>query len=145
MNLNKSRSGNDKVELQIAPLIDVVFLLLIYFIMAAQLIRKEGDIKFVLPAPPAPSTKIEIPVEAVIQIGADGVVEIDAMQFDANDVLLTSLADHLRGLRVMATAQGSKFFVNLLPDKKAVLDRIVNVMDACSAAQVESLTFSQSL
>ncbi len=145
MNLNKSRVGNDKMELQIAPLIDVVFLLLIYFIMAAQLIRKEGDIKFVLPAPPQPSTEIDIPVEAVIQIGADGVVEIDAMQFDANDELLTDLANHLRGLRVMAGSQGSKFFVNLLPEKKAVLDRIVNVMDACAAAQVESLTFSQSL
>ena len=39
-----------KLELQIAPLIDVVFLLLIYFIMTAALIKKEGDISFMLPS-----------------------------------------------------------------------------------------------
>ena len=33
-----------KLELQIAPLIDVVFLLLIYFMVTAALIKKEGDI-----------------------------------------------------------------------------------------------------
>ena len=33
-----------KLELQIAPLIDVVFLLLIYFMVTASLIKKEGDI-----------------------------------------------------------------------------------------------------
>ena len=39
-----------KLELQIAPLIDVVFLLLIYFMVTAALIKKEGDISFMLPA-----------------------------------------------------------------------------------------------
>jgi biopolymer transport protein ExbD len=132
------------MELQIAPLIDVVFLLLIYFIMAAQLIKKEGDIQFVLPADVPPVQQVEIPVEALIQIGGDGVVEIDALKFGADDLLLTELENHLRGLKAMANSQGAKFFVNLLPEKKAIQDRIVNVMDACAAADVDSLTFSRS-
>ena len=39
----------DKFEIQIAPLIDVVFLLLIYFMVTTTLI-KEADIGFILPA-----------------------------------------------------------------------------------------------
>ena len=141
----KKNNSNEKMELQIAPLIDVVFLLLIYFIMAAQLIRKEGDIKFVLPADVPPTKQLDVPVEALILISEDGTVEIDAMQFGASDILLTDLEVHLRGLNGMAVSQGSKFFVNLLPDKGAIHERIVQVMDACAAANVESLTFSKSL
>jgi biopolymer transport protein ExbD len=141
MKLRKKES-DAKMELQIAPLIDVVFLLLIYFIMAAKLVRKEGDIKFMLPATGTPA--VDIPVEALILIGQDGTVEIDAMRYGAQDELLKELEIHLRGLKTMAETQGAKFFVNLLPDKDATHGRIVHVMDACAAAKVESLTFSQS-
>ena len=48
--MNLSRHTEDaKMELQIAPLIDVVFLLLIYFMVTASLIKKEADISFILP------------------------------------------------------------------------------------------------
>ena len=39
---------NKKAELQIAPLIDVVFLLLIYFMVTASLIKKEAEIANIL-------------------------------------------------------------------------------------------------
>ena len=49
--MNFTRNTEEvKLELQIAPLIDVVFLLLIYFMVTASLIKKEGDISFLLPA-----------------------------------------------------------------------------------------------
>ena len=41
---------NKKTEMQITPLIDVVFLLLIYFMVTASLIKKEADLSFMLPA-----------------------------------------------------------------------------------------------
>ena len=43
-----SELKGEKVELQIAPLIDVVFLLLIYFMVSAQLQRPEARFRFVL-------------------------------------------------------------------------------------------------
>lgn len=140
----RNNNSNDKMELQIAPLIDVVFLLLIYFIMAAKLIKKEGDIKFVLPAPPTNTKNIELPVEARIQIDKDGYVTIDGQVFEPDDIRLQEMANHLRGLRVMAEGQGSKFFVNVAPTKETLHDRVINVMDACGAAQVKNLTFSDT-
>ena len=49
MNLSEQME-EAKLELQISPLIDVVFLLLIYFIVTAKIVKKEGDIPFMLPA-----------------------------------------------------------------------------------------------
>ena len=144
MRLNK-KAENAKMELQIAPLIDVVFLLLIYFMVTASLIKKEGDISFVLPASMTQDEMIDIPVEAVIEIGEDGVVTVEGMRFAAEDKRLDELVNHIRGLKQVAATQHSPFFVNLLPDQNAIHDRVINVMDACAAAKVDSLTFSKSL
>ena len=67
-------SEDAKLELQIAPLIDVVFLLLIYFMVTASLIKKEADIGFMLPAKVSVEDMQEIPVEVLIEITADGYV-----------------------------------------------------------------------
>jgi len=133
-----------KLELQIAPLIDVVFLLLIYFMVTAALIKKEGDISFMLPANVAPSNMIDIPVEVLIEITADGAVQVEGMRFSAADQNLSALVSQLRGLQAIANAQQSPFFVNILPNQDSLHHRIIDVMDACAAAGVKSLSFSKA-
>jgi biopolymer transport protein ExbD len=133
------------MELQIAPLIDVVFLLLIYFMVTAALIKKEGDVSFVLPANVAQDEVIDIPVEVVIEIKSDGLVVLEGMTFAAEDLMLNDLVTYIRQLRQAAASQQSPFFVNLLPHRDALHARIIDVMDACAAAKVQSLTFSKSL
>jgi biopolymer transport protein ExbD len=134
-----------KLELQIAPLIDVVFLLLIYFMVAASLIKKEGDISLILPANVPQTEKVQVPLEVLIEIDEDGTVVFEGLQFASGDILLNELASQVRGLQAVAKSQQSPFFVNILPDKNAFHERVINVMDACAAAGVESLTFSKSL
>ena len=134
-----------KLDLQIAPLIDVVFLLLIYFMVAASLIKKEGDISFILPASVAQTEKVKIPLEVLIEIDEDGTVVFEGLQFAATDDQLNELASQVAGLKQVAKSQQSPFFVNILPDKNAFHERVINVMDACAAAGVDSLTFSKSL
>jgi len=65
--LMKERSG-----LQIAPLIDVVFLLLIYFMVSAQLKRPEADLGLSLPGEVSVSTQMVLPDEQIIQVNAAG-------------------------------------------------------------------------
>lgn len=133
-----------KLELQISPLIDVVFLLLIYFIVTAELIKKEGDISFMLPANIAVSDMIDIPVEVLIEIAADGTVQVEGMRFSAADQELSDLVSQLRGLQAIAKSQNSSFFVNILPNQDSLHYRIIDVMDACAAAGVKSLSFSRA-
>ena len=133
------------MDLQVSPLIDVVFLLLIYFIVTTTLLRREGDLSFILPVQTPPDVVVELPLEVVIQVMADGTVEMGGVVFSANDILLQDLANQVRDQKALAKAQHSVFFVNILPSKDAVHSRIVNVMDACASAGVENLSFSKSV
>ena len=134
-----------KLELQIAPLIDVVFLLLIYFMVTASLIRKEADIGFMLPADVAVEDMQVIPLEVLIQIHTDGVVEVEGMCFPNDDTELEALVTQVAGLKEIARAQDTPFFVNILPHENARHKRIVDVMDACASAGVNSLSFSKAM
>jgi biopolymer transport protein ExbD len=138
-------SADAKVELQIAPLIDVVFLLLIYFMVTASLIKKEGDISFILPATVAQPEKMDVPVEVLIEIDADGTVILEGMQFPWEDRDLGDLANHIRGLKQIAVSQKAPFFVNVIPEKGTLHKRVIDVMDACAAAEVDNLSFSKSM
>ena len=145
MNLSKKSGGDSKVELQIAPLIDVVFLLLIYFMVTASLIKKEGDISFVLPASVPPQEIINIPVEAMIYIMDDGTVEVDGLRFSSNDFALGELSVQMTGLREIAASQGSPFSVTITPHEEAFQSRVIDVMDACAAGGVTNLSFGKSI
>ncbi len=146
MKLNKQNiSGDQKVELQIAPLIDVVFLLLIYFMVTASLIKKEGDISFLLPADIPAEQIVELPIEILIEIMADGIVEVEGRRFASQNHLLDELVMQLKQLQAIAETQNAPFSVNLLPDSETLHDRVIDVMDACAAAGVKNLSFSKSI
>lgn len=132
------------MELQIAPLIDVVFLLLIYFMVTASLIKKEGDISFILPAQVAGQPPVDLPIEAQIFISADGTVALDGLEFPPTDLMLDELAVQVAGLKQIADSQQSMFFVTITPNKDTFHTRIIDVMDACAAAKVEKLSFGKS-
>jgi len=144
--LNKQNmSGEQKVELQIAPLIDVVFLLLIYFMVTASLIKKEGDISFLLPANIPAEQIVDLPIEVLIEITSDGVVEVEGQRFANQNRLLNELVMQLKQLQAIADAQSVPFSVNMLPDPETLHDRVIDVMDACAAAGVKNLSFSKSM
>ncbi len=146
MKLGKNRGLDAKVELQIAPLIDVVFLLLIYFMVTASLIKKEADISFMLPANVPPEKIMELPVEALIFVSADGTVELDGIRFPAEDLMLDDLVAQLMGLKDIAASQTSlPLVVTITPSSETLHMRIVEVMDACAAAGVKSLSFGKSI
>ena len=144
--MNLSEQLEDaKLELQISPLIDVVFLLLIYFIVTAQIVKIEGDIPFMLPADVPQVEMIDIPIDARINILEDDSVMLDGMSFSGTDRKLEGLVSQIVGLRQMAEAQRSPFFVTLAPQPDTQHYRIIDVMDACADAGVKKLGFSKAL
>ena len=139
-----SPEEQDETGIELTPLIDVVFLLLIYFMVTASLIKKEADIAFFLPASVPPSKMIDIPVEALIYIMEDGTVEMDGLRFPADDLVLNELSVQVGGLRVIAETQQSPFSVTVTPHEEAYHERVIDVMDACAAAGVKNLSFGKS-
>jgi biopolymer transport protein ExbD len=144
MNLRKNLQ-DEKVELQIAPLIDVVFLLLIYFMVTASLVKKEADISFTLPARVDQSESIELPIEVQIEIANDGDVTVEGMIFNRDDHDLDTLATRLTEFREAAASSGSELIVNIMPENEVIHRRIIDVMNACAEAEVKNTSFSMSM
>ena len=136
---------NKKAELQIAPLIDVVFLLLIYFMVTASLIKKEADLAFMLPAKVPSTEPILLPIEVLIEVSETGDISINGIVFGQTGLALDDLVFELMSYKEAAEASKSDFIVNILPDDKALHGRIVRVMDACAAAKVKNMSFSTAM
>jgi biopolymer transport protein ExbD len=52
-------SGSDKVELQMTPMIDIVFQLLVFFILTFKVVAQEGDFDIRMPIMGAPQEQLE--------------------------------------------------------------------------------------
>ena len=135
---------NKKTEMQITPLIDVVFLLLIYFMVTASLIKKEADLSFMLPAKVDTPDPISLPIEVLIEVSETGEISINGMIYGRGGNL-DDLIGQLISFREAADSSKSDLIVNILPDDKAVHGRIVRVMDACAAAKVKNMSFSMNM
>ena len=55
----KSSDKNEKIELQMTPMIDIVFQLLVFFIMTFNVVAQEGDFTIRMPAIGAPQDELE--------------------------------------------------------------------------------------
>ncbi len=136
---------NKKAELQIAPLIDVVFLLLIYFMVTSSLVKKEADLSFMLPAKVDVPESLDLPIEVLIEVSELGDIIIEGMIFGKDEQNLDDLIGQLMSLKEAADSSGSELIVNIMPADKALHGRIINVMDACAAANVKNMSFSMSM
>jgi biopolymer transport protein ExbD len=135
---------NKKTDMQIAPLIDVVFLLLIYFMVTASLIKKEADLSFILPAKVDTPDPITLPIEIMIEVSEAGVISVNGMVYGRGGNL-DDLIGQLLSFSQAAESSKSELIVNILPEDKAVHSHIVKVMDACAAANVKNMSFSMTM
>jgi biopolymer transport protein ExbD len=76
MRIRHLASREDRIELQMTPMIDIVFQLLVFFIMSFKIVAQEGDfnIKMPLAAPreAIPDPTDLLPMRVRLQAGADG-------------------------------------------------------------------------
>lgn len=133
---------NEKTELQIAPLIDVVFLLLIYFMVSSRLKRPEADLSLALPGAVSVSTQMEIPDEQIIEVLADGRIVLNNKVYASQDKLdLAGLEFTLLRYNQAATISKSKAMITIAADDDAVHERVVDVLNACAGAGIRNVTF----
>ncbi|MFZ7126745.1 MAG: ExbD/TolR family protein [Desulfobacterales bacterium] len=121
------RSTRDRVQMPLTPLIDVVFLLLIYFLLTTNFLAEEG-IKVKLPQARAvaPQTVTEI----TIQVDEDGAIYLQDSRMN-----LPELLDRLRG---MLASEGSRLIV-VKADRTVMVNRVVEIMDVVKAAGADRL------
>ncbi len=82
----ESKRGNDKAELQLTSMIDVIFLLLVFFVMTFKIAAQEGDFSVKMPiGGVGPSDSTDLPIKLRLRANADGeladIVVNDSLSF----------------------------------------------------------------
>lgn len=133
-------SEDGDIGFQIAPMVDVVFVLMLFFMACAgsQVKEKELDIK--LPSGAAAKTSGTPPTPIVIDISPEGQVSIaDKVYGTTTDKGLTQLREWLKST---IEQFGTDDPVIIRPQSDTRHERIVDVLNAAAYAGVKNLTFS---
>jgi biopolymer transport protein ExbD len=133
---------NEKVDLPIAPLIDCVFLLLIYFMLTSSLEEPEADMGITLPGVLAQSKTLAMPDEQIIEVEADGRVILNGRDLGERGAKsLGELTATLIRFRQASEAAKTKALVTILGADDTLHERVIDVMNACAGAGIKNVTF----
>jgi biopolymer transport protein ExbD len=133
-------SEDGDMGFQIAPMVDVVFVLMLFFMACAGQQVNEKELNIALPSG-APATAGSTPKTPIlIDISAEGQVTMNNTSFGTpNDKNLTPLREWLKN----AIEQfGGEDPVIIRPNPETRHERIIDVLNAASAAGVKNLSFS---
>ncbi len=126
-----------RVEVPITPMIDCVFLLLIFFMVSSTLRRQETDIGLQLPGAVAQEEPVSLPDEQRIEILPDGSLILNGASYDIAE-LERVLVRFARSSRLAGTPP----MVILQAADAARHQRVVDVLNLCSAAGIENVSFA---
>lgn len=133
------------VEMQMGPMIDMVFLLLVFFMVTAKPVQQESDISLGLPGTVSAEETVELPDETRILIEDSGRVMVNDNEMGApNDTALTQLVATLKRFKESADANKADALVTLDASDGTNQQRIVDVLNACAKANITGVTFSDS-
>lgn len=133
-------SGDGDAGFQIAPMVDVVFVLLIFFMASAGTNVVEKELNISLPSGRGGAATGPPPTPVIIDIDADGLVSMNSKIFD------TPVSKEMPELRAKLKENierfGDKDPVIIRPKGDARQERIIDVLNSAAAAGVKNLTFS---
>ena len=131
-----SHTDEGEFGFQIAPMLDILFVLLLFFMVSAGLQKHETTLSAPLPGH-GPVAVDKVPVN--LEITPEGQVIFNGAPTDAptNDQLPETMA-RLKA----ALADAPERPVMISPAPSARHQRVVDVLNACKAVQVKNLVFS---
>ena len=134
---------NVKAEVDMTPMIDCVFLLLVFFMVSTTFNKQEADISFALPGTAEQSDSVEIPDEQIIQITEAGNVFLNDLEYDKpTDPDMPELVKTLILFRQTAEANKVPAMITIAPEDDVKQQRVVDVLNACTAAKIANVTFA---
>ncbi len=125
-----SVSTDDESEVNITPLIDIVFIMLIFFIVTATFVKEAGiDVN----KPDAPTAEVKKKANILIAIDANNNIWLDRRKIDVRSVI-----PNIKRLR-SENPEGS---VVIQADEESKNKMLVEVMDAARQAGVTNIALA---
>ncbi|MEC9111237.1 MAG: biopolymer transporter ExbD [Verrucomicrobiota bacterium] len=131
----QSQFGSERTGIQLAPMIDVVFLLLIFFIVLWNYARFETEIDISVPAASAGENPERTIGEIVVNVKKEGGIIIEGIE-------RTEL-ETLEMFKSIVAAYPDQALI-LRGDKEASFDHIVKVLNLCKEANIWNISFATS-
>ena len=142
MRAKKLSIPEDRVDL--TPMIDIVFLLLIYFMVTTTIVKEEADLGINLPASMIVPPDTPLPEQHYIDILLDGTVLLNGMPTDNPDNRsLPNLTKTLSQLKISSDRVGLKTVVVVQPDSEVYQQNVVNVLNVLREVGISSISFGQ--
>lgn len=130
---------------QIAPMIDVVFVIMLFFMVMAGAVKVERELKTSLPglAPANLDKPQEMPDEIVVAVEETGAVTLNEEEFDTPESKeLPNFTSTLVLLKQEADNRGAKVIVTIEAEEQAKYDRVIDVLNSMAKAKISNVTFT---
>jgi biopolymer transport protein ExbD len=132
-----------EVGFQIAPMIDVVFVILVFFMALAGQIRMEQVLRSRLPGVARAGTPTTFVDEQIVRIDGEGRVYLNEDPLaGAGDRQFGALRPVLMRLRQSSDAARSDLVVTIASDPRSTYQRTVDVLDMLSGLGISRVTFT---
>ena len=129
----KRNSRSHAPQLALTSMLDVIFLLLCFFVTVSVFSQWESEITIKLPSAATAEEPDRLPGEIIVNLDKDGKVSVNSRSLELGD-LETRLA------------KVAKFYpdqaVIIRADKEVRYERLVAVIDTCRAANVWNFSFA---
>lgn len=129
----RSRHAEARAGFQMAPMIDVVFILLSFFIATQIFARWEKEIDIQLPTADTSQAPARLPGEIILNVLPDGGTVVNRQRHDDEGLrtLLSRLVEAFPGQPVIIRA-----------DRRTAYEHIVKVLDLCRQADIWNISFA---
>ena len=148
--MSRRRSSNpfdsaEEADMDISSLIDIAFLLLIYFLVTMQLIKQEQDINLVLPGV---ATNQSDPVKVdqmLIKITPDALIMVngEVVDSDPNARTLAGLDERLERYSASVKLAGADALIVVDTADEAPQQRFIDVLNSCAKFGMNNVSLSQ--
>jgi biopolymer transport protein ExbD len=139
----KKRREVDSIHIgfQIAPMIDVVFVIMLFFMVMAGQQVVENELNLKLPGTLEATTPVTVEETQVRVLETGEVLLNEDPVGEAGDSRLRTLAETMVRLAESSKAANSKVVVTIMADEFAPYQRIIDVLNALAVARIENVTF----
>ena len=140
----RGRSAPEQIHLgfQIAPMIDVVFVIMLVFMVMAGAVQKEHELNLKLPGTISADKPVDVIEETQVRVLDTGEILLnDEPMGDPEDSKLQNLSLTMIKLEESSKAAESKVVVTIMADEFAPFQRVIDVLNALSIARIQNVTF----
>ncbi len=123
----------DRPTIQMAPLIDIVFLLLIFFMSASIYHQLESEINITVPTAKESTEMSRVPGEIIINVKKNGEIIVNQRHLSFED--LKKMLKRVSGLY-----EGQPVIIRA--DKETYHKHVIKVLDICAGADIWNVSFA---